>query len=158
MATRWIRERQRSSRAGSAVIDSTRSCSASTGVRIAKAKDSTIRTLPQPCQSCPWVTTNTARDIPRFSLSKAEGLAKTCPDAKGLGPDFFASIFACHLSAEGADFPCAGWLAAVGRAHPQVRLMVIDGALPSEALDPGDGWPELHTDFQQVIHKLRRTA
>ncbi|MPQ56246.1 DUF6283 family protein [Duganella sp. FT27W] len=111
-----------------------------------------------PCPSCPWRTDQTAADIPNFDLEKAEGLAKTCPNERGFGPDFDASLFACHKSKEGAEIACAGWLAAVGGRHPQVRLAVMRGQLDPERLAPGKAWPELHDNYQDVLRKLRQTA
>jgi hypothetical protein len=29
---------------------------------------------------------------------------------------------------------------------------------PAEALEPGEGWPEMHETFADVIEKLRATA
>ncbi len=58
-------------------------------------------------------------------MDLAESLAATCPDERGMGPDFSASLFACHKSREGKEIACAGWLAMVGHRHPQVRLAVL---------------------------------
>lgn len=116
-----------------------------------------MKTMP-PCPSCPWRIERTAQDIPLFSLDKAERLAGTCPNAEGFGPDFGATWFACHQSRDGKEIPCAGWLAAVGDAHPGVRFAVMRGHISPQALEPGDDWPALHETFQQVIEKLRATA
>lgn len=88
-------------------------------------------------------------------MEKAEGLTNTCPDVRGFGPDFTAPMFACHQSRPGEDFPCAGWLAAVGSRHPMVRLAISQGRLDWEALKPRAGWPELHASYQDVLAKLR---
>lgn len=112
----------------------------------------------KPCPSCPWRIDQDARDIPNFDLAKAETLAGTCPDERGMGPDFGARLFACHKSKEGEEFACAGWLAAVGSSHPMVRFAVYQGKLSPDALSPGKGWPRLHSSFQEVIAKLRATA
>lgn len=117
-----------------------------------------MKTLPQPCPSCPWRKDQTAQDIPHFVLDRAEGLASTCPDAKGYGPDFFAPMFACHQSDTDKEFPCAGWLAQVGECHPRVRIAVSQGAIPSERLQPGENWPELHDNYPEVLEKLRATS
>jgi hypothetical protein len=112
----------------------------------------------QPCASCPWRTDQDARAIPNFSLDLAERLVGTSPDARGYGPSYGAPLFACHQSREGEEIVCAGWLAAVGAAHPNVRLAVLSGSIHPNALAPGDGWPELHEDFSEVIEKLRATT
>ncbi|WP_146010059.1 DUF6283 family protein [Burkholderia sp. WAC0059] len=108
-----------------------------------------------PCPSCPWRRDQDARDIPNFSLEKAESLAATCPDERGMGPSFSASWFACHQSPEGHEIPCAGWLSMVGHAHPRVRIAIMEGRLNRRALEaPADG-PELHQTYGEVLAKLR---
>ncbi len=116
-----------------------------------------MKHLAQPCPSCPWRVDKTAQDIPRFSIEKARALQATCPDERGFGPDFGAPLFACHKSHEAGEFPCAGWLASVGDAHPMVRLAIMRGDLPKGVLQAGEGWPALHADFQEVLAKLEST-
>ena len=107
--------------------------------------------------SCPWRKDRGADDIPNFSLELAEQLAATCPDENGMGPDFGASWFACRLSREGEEIPCAGWLAACGSAHPGVRLAIRNGRLDLDALErPVDG-PDLHETYGEVLANLRST-
>lgn len=118
---------------------------------------SLLRHATKPCASCPWVRANTAADIPSFSLELAESLAECCPNENGMGPDFDAKLFACHKSAEGAEFACAGWLASVGRAHPMVRLAVMMNELDVEALAPGKDWPDMHETYPDVLQKLQHT-
>lgn len=108
-----------------------------------------------PCPSCPWRKDATAQDIPNFDLDLAERLAATCPDEQGMGPDFGASLFACHQSREGRDRPCAGWLAKVGHCHPVVRLAVRNGDLDPSTLAPKPEWPALHDSYGEVLRKLR---
>lgn len=111
----------------------------------------------KPCPSCPWRVDQDATAIPNFSLGLAEALAETCP-RNGYGPDFGAPQFACHQSHEGDEIVCAGWLATNGGAHPGVRMNVLTGRVPAEALSPGENWPELHETFEEVIEKLRATT
>jgi hypothetical protein len=75
-----------------------------------------------------------------------------------MGPDFDAPQFACHQSRPGEEIVCAGWLAEVGHRHPAVRMGVLTGSVPVEALEPGADWPLLHVSFDEVIHKLRATS
>ena len=117
-----------------------------------------IKVAGRPCESCPWRKDKDARDIPEFSLELAEKLAATCPDERNMGPDFGASWFACHLSHEGSEMPCAGWLAMVGHAHPQVRMAVSEGRLNPEALHPPSDGPDLHEKYCDVLEKLRQTV
>ncbi len=112
-------------------------------------------TIRKPCPSCPWRVDQRASDIPNFSIDLAENLAGTCPDERVHGPDFGAAQFACHQSRDGAEVVCAGWLAVAGHAHPAVRLSVMLGDTPHEALTPGGDWSELHESFADVIEKLR---
>lgn len=116
-----------------------------------------LNTLAKPCSSCPWRTDRDAADIPNFSMELAEGLARCCPDERGMGPDFDASMFACHQSRDGNEIACAGWLAVVGHRHPGVRLAVAMGRLDATTLRPRAGWPVLHASFQEVLKKLRKT-
>ncbi|MEX5747468.1 DUF6283 family protein [Massilia sp. X63] len=117
----------------------------------------TLRKSARPCRACPWREDASARDIPNFDMDLAESLAATCPDERGMGPDFSVSLFACHKSREGKEIACAGWLAMVGHRHPQVRLAVLTKRLTPSTLEPGAGWPALHTNYQQVLKKLRAT-
>lgn len=116
-----------------------------------------LTTIAKPCPSCPWRVDQDATDIPNFDLDLAEGLARCCPDKRGMGPDFGDSMFACHQSKDAAEIACAGWMATVGHRHPGVRLAVAMGRLDAAALRPGRGWPELHANYQNVIEKLRAT-
>lgn len=116
-----------------------------------------MKTPGKPCASCPSQRAVAAGDIPNFSLELAEKLAGTCPDHRGMGPDFGASMFACHQPPEGDEFACAGWLAKVGHCHPAVRFAVASGRLDPAVLAPGDDWPELHDNYPEVLDKLRAT-
>lgn len=105
-----------------------------------------------PCPTCPWRVDQDASVIPGFSLGLAEQIERTTHG------EFGAPIFACHQSREGEEFACAGWLARYGYDSIAVRLMVMGGKIDAEALQPGEGWPELHETFEDVIEKLRETA
>lgn len=113
--------------------------------------------LPRPCKSCPWQVHARASDIPNFSIELAEKLAGTCPDARGMGPDFGATHFACHQSEPGQEFACAGWLASVGHAHPGVRLAIAQGRLDVSRLSSGPDWPQLHATHGEMLEKLKAT-
>ena len=90
-------------------------------------------------------------------MQKAENLKGTCPDERGYGPDYGASLFACHKSKDGAEIACAGWLAVAGKCHPGVRIAVTFGRLDPKVLEAGEDWPELHKDYGEVLEKLRDT-
>lgn len=105
----------------------------------------------QPCKTCPWRVDATAGDIPNFSLDLAESLERTCDG------QFGSPQMACHQSRDGNEFVCAGWLAIHGADSISVRLSVLAGQTPPEALEPGDDWPELHGSVAEMIYKLRET-
>jgi hypothetical protein len=67
-------------------------------------------------------------------------------------------MFACHQSREGEEVVCAGWLAVEGHGHVGVRLGVLQGRWPADALSVAAGWPVLHDSFAEVIEKLRATS
>lgn len=108
-----------------------------------------------PCKSCPWRVDQTAQDIPNFSLELAENLRGSCTGELG------ASVFSCHLSREGDEFPCAGWMAIYGYDSITVRMLHAQGVMEYDAeavMPPPPDWPELHADFDEVIQKLRDTV
>lgn len=121
-------------------------------------KQCSLTVLKKPCASCPWRVDQDASNIPNFSLEKAEGLSACCPDHRDMGPDFGAPVFSCHQSKDGEEFPCARWLATVGSRHPSMRMAVMSGRIPAEAMSPQDGWPKLHDNYPEVLEKLRESA
>lgn len=103
-----------------------------------------------PCAECPW-----RRDTPpgQFPACRYDALHSTS-DQSGL----FAPMFGCHKGEPGtnADLACAGWLAVAGYEHIGVRLAVARGALPREALRPGDGWPALFDSYDEMAEAQAR--
>lgn len=99
-----------------------------------------------PCPECPW---RVDTEPGQFTSCRYDLLAKTT-GSPGREVPFGSPLFACHKSIEGKDQVCAGWLAAVGHYSIQVRFLVSQGRLPGEALEPGEGWPELHTDYESM--------
>lgn len=61
-----------------------------------------------------------------------------------------AGMFGCHKSSEADTMPCAGWLAAVGVFSLNVRLHLMRGAIPPEAMKPGEGWPALFDSYEEM--------
>ncbi|WP_413460658.1 DUF6283 family protein [Herbaspirillum huttiense] len=116
-----------------------------------------LSTLKRPCVACPWRKKSSAQDIPNFDMELAERLSDTCPDQQGMGPDPSSRLFACHQSKEGDELVCAGWLASVGDAHPLIRLAVLQDRLSPESLRPRKNWPSLHSTYDEMMEKLRRT-
>lgn len=100
----------------------------------------------RPCVECPW-----RRDVPpgQFPASRYAELACTTGQPGAEAP-LEAPMFACHMTAEGREKPCAGWLAVAGRQHLGVRLAVAVGAIPGRLLDPGDDWPALFGSYEEM--------
>lgn len=117
--------------------------------------NSPLSTPAQPCKSCPWRCDQKAADIPGFDLALAEQLSDTCPDERNTGPAWGAALFACHQSKPGNELICRGWLAQVGRAHPSIRLAVLQGRLSPQLLTPNPAGPALHNTYPEVLAKLR---
>jgi hypothetical protein len=85
-----------------------------------------------------------------FSYARYDSLRGTIgsdEDMLGVGDP----MFACHKSTEGKEVACAGWLAKFGQFHLIVRYAVITGALDAAALYPGEDWPELYDDYDQLV-------
>lgn len=114
---------------------------------------STCQTMPyrkHPCSECPWV-----RDTPpgQFPESRYEALEHTT-GLPGREAPMGSPMFACHKSHEGRDVPCAGWLASVGYESLTVRVLVIQGRLPSSVLNPGRDWPELFESYAEMAGEM----
>lgn len=103
-----------------------------------------------PCHECPWVK-GTAPG--QFPAERYEALEYTT-GSPGREAPVGAPMFACHLSHEGRDVPCAGWLASVGYESLTVRILVIQGRLPAEALNPGPDWPELFQSYEDMARAM----
>jgi Family of unknown function (DUF6283) len=100
----------------------------------------------RPCGECPWRLDATPG---KFPAARYDALAATA-GTPGAEAGFDAPIFACHMSEEGRDRACAGWLASIGQEHLRIRLAVAMGDLPPEALTPAPGWPALHPDYASL--------
>jgi hypothetical protein len=102
-----------------------------------------------PCADCPW-----RRDSPagEFTPQRYEALRATA-GRPGAEAGLSAPIFACHKSTEGRDRACAGWLAVVGYDHLGVRLAVVTGRLPAEALQAGEDWPGLFASYDELAER-----
>lgn len=100
----------------------------------------------RPCGECPW----RVDAIPgKFPPERYDQLRATA-GGPGAEVGFDAPIFACHMSHEGKDRACAGWLAVVGFEHLGVRFALIQGRLPGDALEPKPGWPELYSSYEDL--------
>jgi hypothetical protein len=106
-----------------------------------------MRPHDRPCVRCPWSRATTPGEFP---LERYESLRATV-GAPGAEASLYTPMFACHKTPEGREQPCAGWLAAVGREHIGVRVAVATGRLDPGVLDPRPGWPELFTDYDELV-------
>jgi len=99
--------------------------------------------IARPCPECPW-----RRDAEpgKFSQERYRALQATS-DQSGL----HAPMFACHMTQEGREQACAGWLAIAGEQHLGVRLAVINHRLDPTALRPRAGWPALHQSYEALV-------
>jgi hypothetical protein len=102
--------------------------------------------MQRPCAECPWRVDQPAG---RFDACRYDALRETS-GRPGAEAHLGAPIFACHKSQEGSDRACAGWLATVGCEHIGIRMAVVTGRLPAEALSPGDDWPELYRSYEDM--------
>lgn len=111
-----------------------------------------MKTRRRPCRECPWVTST---DPGQFPAERYEALEATTGE-RGAEAPIGSPLFACHKSIDGAEMPCAGWLAAVGIESIPVRLLVSFGEIPSEALRPGPDWPDLFESYEEMAAAMGR--
>lgn len=66
----------------------------------------------KPCAECPW-----RRDVPagKFSAARFQQLA-------GTAYDLARKVFACHMSKEGAEVACAGFILQQGAHNLSLRM------------------------------------
>lgn len=108
----------------------------------------------EPCATCPWRRNKDASDIPGFDIEKAEGLADTI-GTSGQEVAYGKAMMACHGSAEGEETVCRGWAHQAGYFHLGARITAVADGWPRDIFDERD---DLHTSWDEVIEKLRRTA
>lgn len=108
--------------------------------------DDPLQRRKSPCEECPW-----RRDTPpgQFPAERYEAL-RTTRGARGEEAGVYAPLFACHKSAEGKEIACAGWLAVCGYDHLGIRIALMDGRIPPEAMEPGEDWPELFETYDEM--------
>lgn len=66
----------------------------------------------RPCAECPWRTDVPAR---KFPISRFRALAESAYDLARM-------IFACHMSKEGGEVVCAGYILSQGAHNLSLRL------------------------------------
>jgi hypothetical protein len=102
--------------------------------------------MKRPCPECPF-----RKDTPpgQFSCSRYAALRET---AGGPGREIplGGPVFACHITPDGKEHACAGWLASCGYDHITIRLAISQKQLPASVLRPQPGWPELYPDYASM--------
>lgn len=108
----------------------------------------------RPCKECPW-----SKETPpgQFPLSRYEEIAHTT-GAPGAEAPLGSPMFACHMTIEGREAPCAGWLAAVGYESLTVRVLLAKGELPPDVMEPGPDWPELFSSYTEMAEAQGRSS
>jgi hypothetical protein len=86
----------------------------------------------------------------QFPRSRYEEIAHTS-GVQGAEAPLGSPLFACHMTIEGRDAPCAGWLAAVGIESLPVRVLIAYNELPASVLEPGPDWPELYGSYAEMV-------
>jgi hypothetical protein len=105
-----------------------------------------------PCNECPVRCDNADNPRSKFPAERWETLRETIGDPDGFGLADMP-MFGCHKGTPGdaeEDLACAGWLAAFGHRSVPVRLAIAFGSLDPAALEPGDGWPALYEDWDEM--------
>lgn len=104
----------------------------------------------RPCPECPWKRDS---EPGKFPPERYQALRCTSrrPDARGgTEAQLGDPLFACHMTHEGHEHACAGWLAVEGWGHLAVRIAVLSGAVPQCQLRPGPGWPALYGSYAEL--------
>ncbi|MEV4083150.1 DUF6283 family protein [Nonomuraea fuscirosea] len=120
----------------------------------------------RPCdgeRKCPWrrdadLTAFTERDMARLARCERGVRADDATAEEDMhavqGP-----VMSCHKDQPGTAHPmrlCAGWLAVVGPYHVPIRMSLIAGALPAEAVYPDTrDWPALHAGLAELLASRR---
>lgn len=106
-----------------------------------------------PCDECPIRADNADNPKSKFPARKWRELAESVWNEKTGSPGLDAILFGCHKGEPGTnnDLACAGWMAQFGAEHVAVRIALLQGRLPAEALSPSANWPPLHETWADVV-------
>ena len=78
------------------------------------------------CPECPWLR---AATLGKFPPGRYAALEATCR------PGGLPSVFGCHMTPEGGERACAGFLLVCGRDNNRVRVAMIRGAFNPAAIE-----------------------
>ena len=105
-----------------------------------------------PCKTCPWRKGSKASEIPGFEIAKARHLSCTVGNGDG-----FRTIMACHLSDEGFEEPCIGYLAVDGWSNLNVRMGAIEGRFDMAGVWRDCQGIALFSSFEDMLANIERT-
>lgn len=108
-----------------------------------------LRHVNRPCAECPW-----RRDTEpgKFPAERFEALQDTS-GAPGREAPVGAPMFACHMTKEGREQACAGWLATAGHYHLGVRMAILQDRLDPGVLWPQPDWPALFDNYDDMAER-----
>lgn len=91
------------------------------------------------CQECPWIKSS---PVGKFPPERYKALEETCKQGFG------HKVFACHMSPEGEEYACAGFILAEGSNNFEVRMAAGFRQLfdPNEIKATG----ELYSSFAEM--------
>ena len=97
----------------------------------------------RPCPECPW-----QRKAPpgKFDADRYRQLAGTARQTMD-------GVFACHMSAEGGEIACAGYLATTGATSIRVRVWFAAGLVDLHAIDAAarePDYPDLYGSYAEM--------
>lgn len=113
-----------------------------------------MRCRTRPCPECPWVRSTAPG---QFSRERYDALAATSGMPGDEAP-IGSGLFACHMTVEGSEVPCAGWLASVGYESIPVRLLLATGRIPASVMDAAPDWPELFGSYEEMANAMANTG
>ena len=106
------------------------------------------------CRECPW---KRSTPLGKFPPARYKALAETANRSSSL--TFRQPVFACHMSPEGGEKACAGFMLVVGFDNINVRLAGARKQFDMREIQ-ADG--ELYESFDEMArangHKPRRRA
>ncbi|WIV52860.1 DUF6283 family protein [Amycolatopsis nalaikhensis] len=108
-----------------------------------------------PCRQCPR-----RRDADLTAFSDADMAKLTNANGTtGSEADTGAPAMSCHIDQPDTAHPmrlCAGWLAVVGRNHLAIRIAMLAGTLPPDAVTAAPDWPALHPSLEALLTERAR--
>jgi len=100
----------------------------------------------RPCGECPFRSDTPPGKFPACRYSALRATAGSPGHEAPLG----APMFACHMTQEGKEVACAGWLAVCGIDHLGIRMAVLTSRLEPADLEPKPGWPPLFASYDEM--------